>query len=64
MNPERVLVAHGRKHVATMEIADAVGRTLRADGFEAVVLSAHTISDAGGIQERAHHRGTDLDTMC
>ncbi|MFF8603105.1 flavodoxin domain-containing protein [Streptomyces sp. NPDC015232] len=48
MNPERVLVAYGSKHGATKGIADEIGRTLQADGFEAVVLPADTVSDVSG----------------
>ncbi|MER6098607.1 flavodoxin domain-containing protein [Streptomyces sp. NPDC001728] len=48
MNPRRVLVAYGSKHGATRGIADEIGRTLRDDGFEAVVLPADTVTDVSG----------------
>ncbi|MFJ5834116.1 hypothetical protein [Streptomyces sp. NPDC093089] len=48
MTTKRVLVAHGSKHGATRRIAEGIGRTLQADGFEAVVLPADTVSDASG----------------
>ncbi|MEU6879149.1 flavodoxin domain-containing protein [Streptomyces sp. NPDC046712] len=48
MNPKRVLVAYGSKHGATRGVADEIGRTLQADGFEAVVLPADTVSDVSG----------------
>ncbi|MEX0172083.1 flavodoxin domain-containing protein [Streptomyces sp. LMG1-1-1.1] len=47
MNPKRVLVAHGGKHGATAGIADEIGRTLRDDGFDAVVAPADTVTDVG-----------------
>ncbi|MGW2015148.1 hypothetical protein [Streptomyces sp. NPDC001927] len=37
MNPKRVLVAYGSKAGATAGIAEEIGRTLREDGFDAVV---------------------------
>ncbi|MFG2871093.1 flavodoxin domain-containing protein [Streptomyces sp. NPDC048338] len=48
MNPKRVLVAYGSKHGATAGIADEIGRTLRADGLDAVVLSASDVTDVSG----------------
>ncbi|MEU8519000.1 flavodoxin domain-containing protein [Streptomyces sp. NBC_01216] len=48
MNPKRVLVAYGSKHGATAGIADEIGRTLRADGLDAVVLSAADVTDVSG----------------
>ncbi|MGW0117922.1 flavodoxin domain-containing protein [Streptomyces sp. NPDC003327] len=48
MNPTRVLVAYGSKHGATAGIADEIGRTLRADGLDAVVLPADTVTDVSG----------------
>ncbi|WP_418955596.1 flavodoxin domain-containing protein [Streptomyces tritici] len=48
MNQKRVLVAYGSKHGATAGIADEIGRTLRADGFDADVLPADTVSDVSG----------------
>ncbi|GAA2771131.1 flavodoxin domain-containing protein [Streptomyces showdoensis] len=48
MNPRRVLVAYGSGHGATAGIADEIGRTLRADGFDAVVLPADTVTDVSG----------------
>ncbi|XUM05043.1 flavodoxin domain-containing protein [Streptomyces venezuelae ATCC 10712] len=44
----RVLVAYGSKHGATEGIADEIGRTLRADGIDAVVLSAGAVTDVSG----------------
>ncbi|AJF63179.1 flavodoxin domain-containing protein [Streptomyces vietnamensis] len=38
MNAKRVLVAYGSKHGATAGIADEIGKTLRADGIDVVVL--------------------------
>ncbi|MFE2009850.1 flavodoxin domain-containing protein [Streptomyces sp. NPDC059491] len=48
MNPKRVLVAHGGRHGATAGIADEIGRALRDDGFDAVVLPADTVTDVSG----------------
>ncbi|WP_121829205.1 flavodoxin domain-containing protein [Streptomyces sp. S1] len=48
MTGKRVLVAYGSKHGATEGIADEIGRTLRADGIDAVVLSADTVTDVSG----------------
>ncbi|MFD5325954.1 flavodoxin domain-containing protein [Streptomyces sp. NPDC127092] len=45
MNAKRVLVAYGSRHGATAGIADEIGRTLRADGVDAVVLPADTVTD-------------------
>ncbi|WP_184931963.1 flavodoxin domain-containing protein [Streptomyces nymphaeiformis] len=42
------MVAYGSKHGATRGIADEIGRTLQADGFEAVVLPADVVSDVSG----------------
>ncbi|MFD9050858.1 flavodoxin domain-containing protein [Streptomyces zaomyceticus] len=47
MNPKRVLVAYGSKHGATAGIAAEIGRTLRADGIDAVVAPAETVTDVG-----------------
>ncbi len=40
---DRVLVAYGTKHGATAEIAQAIGRTLRAAGLEVDTLSARRV---------------------
>ncbi|AXE24241.1 flavodoxin [Streptomyces globosus] len=48
MTTKRVLVAYGTKHGATAGIAEEIGRTLREDGFEAVVLPA---SDVGDVRD-------------
>jgi menaquinone-dependent protoporphyrinogen oxidase len=40
---DRVLVAYGTKHGATAEIADAIGRTLSAAGFEVDVQRARRV---------------------
>ncbi|MEU7069892.1 flavodoxin domain-containing protein [Streptomyces narbonensis] len=48
MNARRVLVAYGTKAGATAGIAEEIGRTLRDDGFDAVVLPAHTVTDVSG----------------
>lgn len=48
MTSKRVLVAYGSKHGATAGIADEIGRTLRDDGFEAVVEPADTVTDVSG----------------
>ncbi|MGW4161017.1 flavodoxin domain-containing protein [Streptomyces sp. NPDC004788] len=48
MNTPRVLVAYGSKHGATAGIADEIGRTLRADGLDAVVQPADTVDDVTG----------------
>ncbi|MEV7282161.1 flavodoxin domain-containing protein [Streptomyces sp. NPDC093111] len=48
MNPKRVLVAYGSKHGATEGIADEIGRALRADGVDVVVLPADTVTDVSG----------------
>ncbi|MFM9373595.1 flavodoxin domain-containing protein [Streptomyces sp. Da 82-17] len=45
MTFKRVLVAYGSKHGATAGIAEEIGRTLRDDGVEAVVLPAGDITD-------------------
>ncbi|WP_328946444.1 flavodoxin domain-containing protein [Streptomyces sp. NBC_00250] len=45
MNPKRVLVAYGSKHGATAGIADEIGRTLQADGIDAVVVPAEAVTD-------------------
>ncbi|MEU7005153.1 flavodoxin domain-containing protein [Streptomyces sp. NPDC046332] len=45
MNATRVLVAYGGKAGATTEIAAEIGRKLRDDGFDAVVLPADTVTD-------------------
>ncbi|MFF0473984.1 flavodoxin domain-containing protein [Streptomyces sp. NPDC004284] len=48
MNAKRVLVAYGSKAGATAGIAEEIGKTLREDGFDAVVLPADTVTDVGG----------------
>lgn len=48
MNSRRVLVAYGSKSGATAGIADEIGRTLRGDGFDAVVRPADTVTDVSG----------------
>ncbi|MFF5787462.1 flavodoxin domain-containing protein [Streptomyces sp. NPDC012693] len=48
MNPKRVLVAYGSKAGATAGIAEEIGKTLREDGFDAVVLPADTVTDVSG----------------
>ncbi|MEU2232487.1 flavodoxin domain-containing protein [Streptomyces vietnamensis] len=48
MNAKRVLVAYGSKHGATAGIADEIGKALRADGIDAVVLPADTVTDVSG----------------
>ncbi|MFF0433821.1 flavodoxin domain-containing protein [Streptomyces sp. NPDC004327] len=48
MSTKRVLVAYGSKHGATEGIADEIGRTLRADGVDAVVRPADTVTDVTG----------------
>ncbi|RPK87607.1 hypothetical protein [Streptomyces sp. ADI98-10] len=48
MNAKRVLIAHGSKAGATAGIAEEIGRTLRDDGFDAVVLPADTATDVSG----------------
>ncbi|MFJ9811053.1 flavodoxin domain-containing protein [Streptomyces sp. NPDC101158] len=48
MNARRVLVAYGSRHGATEGIADEIGRTLRSDGIDAVVLPADRVDDVGG----------------
>ncbi|MET9111537.1 flavodoxin domain-containing protein [Streptomyces zhihengii] len=50
MTAKRVLVAYGSRHGATAGIADEIGRTLREDGFDAVVLPADTVTDVSGYQ--------------
>ncbi|WP_030748805.1 flavodoxin domain-containing protein [Streptomyces griseus] len=47
MTTKRVLVAYGSKHGATAGIADEIGRTLRADGFDTDVRPADTVTDVG-----------------
>ncbi|MGW8765866.1 flavodoxin domain-containing protein [Streptomyces sp. NPDC055815] len=48
MNAKRVPVAHGSRHGATAGIADEIGKALRADGIDAVVLPADTVTDVSG----------------
>ncbi|MGW1246201.1 flavodoxin domain-containing protein [Streptomyces sp. NPDC002535] len=48
MNPKRVLVAYGSKAGSTAGIAEEIGKTLRDDGFDAVVLPADTVTDVSG----------------
>ncbi|MEV5973029.1 flavodoxin domain-containing protein [Streptomyces sp. NPDC051921] len=45
MSTKRVLVAYGSRHGATAGIADEIGRTLQADGIDAVVLPADRVTD-------------------
>ncbi|MFF8840661.1 flavodoxin domain-containing protein [Streptomyces sp. NPDC015130] len=45
MNAKSVLVAYGSKAGATAGIAEEIARTLRDDGFDAVVLPADTVTD-------------------
>ncbi|MBZ9599473.1 flavodoxin domain-containing protein [Streptomyces erythrochromogenes] len=45
MTGKRVLVAYGSKHGATAGIAAEIGRTLREDGLDAVVLPADDVDD-------------------
>ncbi|MFJ7153928.1 flavodoxin domain-containing protein [Streptomyces sp. NPDC101118] len=45
MNTKRVLVAYGTRHGATAGIAEEIGRTLREDGLDAVVLPADDVAD-------------------
>lgn len=45
MKAERVLVAYGSKVGATAGIAEEIGRTLRDDGFDAVVPQADAVTD-------------------
>ncbi|MFC8510936.1 flavodoxin domain-containing protein [Streptomyces sp. NPDC057411] len=48
MTHTRVLVAYGSRHGATAGIADEIGKALRADGVDAVVLPADTVTDVSG----------------
>ncbi len=45
MSTKRVLVAYGTKHGATAGIAEQIGKTLREDGLDAVVLPAGDVHD-------------------
>ncbi|MFD7553772.1 MULTISPECIES: flavodoxin domain-containing protein [unclassified Streptomyces] len=45
MSTKRVLVAYGTKHGATAGIAEQIGKTLREDGLDAVVLPADHVHD-------------------
>ncbi|NXY94027.1 flavodoxin domain-containing protein [Streptomyces sp. BR123] len=45
MTTKRVLVAYGTKHGGTEGIAEQIGRTLREDGLDAVVLPANDVHD-------------------
>ncbi|MGW6706308.1 flavodoxin domain-containing protein [Streptomyces sp. NPDC054956] len=45
MSTKRVLVAYGTKHGATAGIAEQIGKTLREDGLDAVVLPADEVQD-------------------
>ncbi|GAA1555246.1 MULTISPECIES: flavodoxin domain-containing protein [Streptomyces] len=49
MTAKRVLVAYGTKHGATAGIAAEIGRTLREDGLDAVVLPADDVDDVRGF---------------
>ncbi|AXE24253.1 flavodoxin [Streptomyces globosus] len=46
---KRVLVAYGTRHGATAGIAAEIGRTLREDGLDAVVLPADDVDDVRGF---------------
>ncbi|MET9854530.1 flavodoxin domain-containing protein [Streptomyces sp. NPDC006450] len=48
MTAKRVLVAYGTKHGATAGIATEIGKTLREDGLEAVVVRAGEVDDVRG----------------
>ncbi|MFJ7986194.1 hypothetical protein [Streptomyces sp. NPDC096351] len=48
MNSKRVLVAYGSEACSTAGIAEEIGKTLRDDGFDAVVLPADTVTDVSG----------------
>ncbi|MET9881827.1 flavodoxin domain-containing protein [Streptomyces sp. NPDC006430] len=48
MTSKRVLVAYGSKHGATAGIAEQIGRSLREDGLDAVVLPADDVDDVRG----------------
>ncbi|WP_328697626.1 flavodoxin domain-containing protein [Streptomyces sp. NBC_00342] len=48
MTSKRVVAAYGSKHGATAGIADELGKTLRGDGFDAVVEPACSVSDLSG----------------
>ncbi|MGW7329204.1 flavodoxin domain-containing protein [Streptomyces sp. NPDC054840] len=48
MTSKRVLVAYGTKHGATAGIASEIGRTLREDGLDAVVVPADDVEDVAG----------------
>ncbi|MFK0258901.1 flavodoxin domain-containing protein [Streptomyces sp. NPDC090445] len=45
MTAKKVLVAYGTKHGATAGIAEQIGKTLREDGLDAVVLPANDVHD-------------------
>ncbi|AQT75647.1 MULTISPECIES: flavodoxin domain-containing protein [Streptomyces] len=45
MTAKKVLVAYGTQHGATAGIAEQIGRTLREDGLDAVVLPAGKVHD-------------------
>ncbi|MFF7443769.1 flavodoxin domain-containing protein [Streptomyces sp. NPDC008122] len=45
MNAKRVLVAYGSRHGSTAGIADEIGKALRGDGIDAVVLPADEVTD-------------------
>jgi menaquinone-dependent protoporphyrinogen oxidase len=47
---DRVLVAYGTKHGATAEIAEAIGRTLRAAGLEVTVERARRVRSIDGYR--------------
>ncbi|MFF4873092.1 flavodoxin domain-containing protein [Streptomyces sp. SID5770] len=48
MSRPRILVAYGSKAGTTAGIAEEIGRTLRDDGFDAVVLPADAVTDVSG----------------
>ncbi|MER7814706.1 flavodoxin domain-containing protein [Streptomyces sp. NPDC096153] len=45
MTTKRVLVAYGSRHGATAGIAEEIGATLRADGYDTAVLPARDVKD-------------------
>ncbi|WP_328972013.1 flavodoxin domain-containing protein [Streptomyces sp. NBC_00239] len=53
MSTKRVLVAYGTKHGATAGIAEQIGKTLREDGLDAVVLGGSLY--AGHWSSKAKH---------
>lgn len=47
---DKVLVAYGSKYGSTAEIAEAIGKAMRENGFDVDVLSADTVSDVTPYQ--------------